>query len=219
MTTQMRNGAPPTLASQIDRLDALVDGFSEALSGSVGEAVQQGLADLRPSLRDAARQAVKEALADPSVWPATLPLNQTSVPAGSAAQGGPLMKAALWLENAGIRFAQNCRLWWQRGRVKAHQASQDLRLFLERAWLAVLMLLPLAWMLRWHIVVAAGASVILGVLVLVAGPAVAVMVGMMGGFALVLLGLIVGNLWLSHLARLPVEQRAESGCSQPSHLN
>ena len=93
----------PTLASQIDRLDALVDGFSEALSGSVGEAVQQGLADLRPSLRDAARQAVKEALADPSVWPATLPLNQTSVPAGSAAQGGPLMKAALWLESAGTR--------------------------------------------------------------------------------------------------------------------
>ena len=53
-------------------------------------------------------------------------------------------------------------------------------------------------------------------LVLVAGPAVAVMVGMMGGFALVLLALIVGNLWLSHLGRLPVEQRSEPGCSQPS---
>ena len=196
-----------------------MDGFSDALSGSVGEAVQQGLADLHQPLRDAARQAVKEALADPSVWPATLPQKPQSLPAGSGGQGGPLVRAALWLESAGARLAQNCRAWWQMGHVQARKMSHDLRAFLERAWLALLMLLPLAWMLRWHIVVAAGASVALGVLVLIAGPAVAVVLGMAGGFALVLLSLIVGNLWLSHLARLPVDQRAESACSLPGDVS
>src|SRR5262245_15723363 len=119
MTTQMRNGARPSLASQIDRLDATIDGFSDALSGSVAETLQQSLADLRQPLRDEALQAVREALADPGVWPAMLPQSPLVTAAPPSSQPGPLVRAALWLEGAGTTVAQKCDRWWQASKCRA----------------------------------------------------------------------------------------------------
>src|SRR5262245_1184776 len=170
MTTQMRNGARPSLASQIDRLGATIDGFADALSGSVAEAVQQGLAGLHQPLHDAARQAVREALADPGVWPATRPQSPLTTALPQDGHIGPLVRAALWLEGAGTTVAQKCQVWFQASKSRAQKSGQELWQFCERAWLALLMLSPLAWMLRWHFLVAAGASLLLGVVVLVAGP-------------------------------------------------
>jgi len=213
MATQTKNGARPCLASQIDRLDGILEGLSEALAGSVGEAVGQGMAGLRQPLQQAARDAVRQALADSTLWPAMIPLKGVPVAQsqpGAAPGAGPLVRLASWLEGGLTSAAVRGGLWLQAGWTRAGKSGRELLSWLGRAWRALLALLPLAWVLRWHILVAAASGLALGVFSLLAGPAVAVVLSLLGGFALVLLALVVANLWFAHLKGPTAEARPAS---------
>src|SRR4051812_46780294 len=57
-------GSRPTLAAQIDRLDAVLDGLSGSLEDTVADAVRQAAA---LALREAVAAGVRDALADPAL--------------------------------------------------------------------------------------------------------------------------------------------------------
>jgi hypothetical protein len=59
MTTTTNGPARKTLASQLDRLDSILDGLSDALNGAVATAVQGAV---ESAVRQAVGQAVKETL-------------------------------------------------------------------------------------------------------------------------------------------------------------
>ena len=63
MTTTTNGPTRQTLASQIDRLDAILDGLSEGLNGAVADAVAQAVTRaVEAAVRQAVGQAVEEAV-------------------------------------------------------------------------------------------------------------------------------------------------------------
>ena len=66
MTTNTSNGRVPrkTLASQLDRLDGIIDTLAEGLNGAVVDAVRDAVGD---AVRQAVEQVLREVLANPQL--------------------------------------------------------------------------------------------------------------------------------------------------------
>src|SRR6476661_8027626 len=74
MSTTNLNGQRKTLATQLDRLDSILDGLAEALNEAVADAVRQSVA---AAVGEAVQAAIKEVLTHPELLRA------------AAAQAGP----------------------------------------------------------------------------------------------------------------------------------
>jgi hypothetical protein len=64
MTTTNSDGSRKSLAQQIDRLDAILDGLADALQGAVAAAVQQAVGT---AVREAVQAVLVEVLSDPQL--------------------------------------------------------------------------------------------------------------------------------------------------------
>ena len=64
MSTTNMNGQRKTLATQLDRLDSILDGLAEALNEAVADAVRQSVA---AAVGEAVQAAVKEVLTHPEL--------------------------------------------------------------------------------------------------------------------------------------------------------
>jgi hypothetical protein len=115
--TTNANGQRKSLASQIDRLDALLDGLADGLNDAVAQAVQVAVAL-------AVKEAVQAVLTEVLTNPAVLAKLQAATPAASPEQPaetppkGPGRLAA-WRNWAGAQLkkaGECCRAGWERVR-------------------------------------------------------------------------------------------------------
>jgi hypothetical protein len=184
MTTMMRNGqGRPSLAQQIDRLDAILDG----LAGALNEAVAQAVKD---AVTEAVKAAITETLANPE-------LRRRIVPQAEK----PSLLRRLLAKARGAVVAvktQACRLvrWLARtasGSVKAVKSGVCFGWTTTTAKVAaVVRSMPtwplLAWKLRMPVLLAIGVGGTLAVACYLAGPLVASAVSGVAGMTEVLKG-------------------------------
>jgi hypothetical protein len=117
MTTTTTNADGRTrksLAEQIDRLDAILDGLSQALEGAVATAVQQAVG---VAVREAVQAVLAEALSNPALRERALPVDHQPAPrADSPSVPRPPARPATWLGARARSCVQACvaGLCWAR---------------------------------------------------------------------------------------------------------
>src|SRR6476619_6961806 len=89
MSTTHLNGQRKTLATQLDRLDRILDGLAEALNEAVADAVRQSVA---ATVGEAVQAAVKEVLMHPELLRAAA---ATAAPVPAPAVEAPKKPSAL----------------------------------------------------------------------------------------------------------------------------
>jgi hypothetical protein len=109
MTTTTTNADGRTrkpLAEQIDRLDAILDGLSQALEGAVATAVQEAAGR---AVKEAVQAVLAEALANPALRERALSAESPPAPrADSPSVPRPLARLATWLGARARSCAQAC---------------------------------------------------------------------------------------------------------------
>jgi hypothetical protein len=109
MTTTTTNADGRTrksLAEQIDRLDAILDGLSDALDGAVAAAVQEAAGR---AVREAVQAVLAEALTNPALRERALPAESPPAPrADSPSVPRPLARLATWLGARARSCVQAC---------------------------------------------------------------------------------------------------------------
>jgi hypothetical protein len=200
MTTLSTNGRSErkSLASQLDRLDRILDGLADGLNEAVATAVKEAVVV-------AVEAAVRELLAS-----AELQRRLRTEPAG---RPGLVRRAATALGRRLLSAARGCWSWVTavtgRGRHKAAQAVAALReggealagragrgmsALARHMWLAGFVVWSLARRFRKPLLVALACGLVSGLGCYLAGPAVASIVSGLAGFA--------GSLAASALDRL-----------------
>ena len=206
MTTTMNSNGHvgrKNLASQLDRLDSILDVLSDGLNEAVATVVQEAVGK-------AVELAVKEVLCNPDVLralrpqvvPQPLPEAQRSP---TAARTDFLRRtwsfgrttAGLWLGAVSSRLGR-ARAWvacklWQAARAVSAQARAVVA-HCGLACSALSTMIPLAWQRRNQVAVAAGVGTAVAVGCWWAGPAVASTVCGVAGFAGVLSACVLNGL-------------------------
>jgi hypothetical protein len=94
-TTNPNGRTRKSLAEQIDRLDAILDGLGEALQGAVAAAVQQATGR---AVKEAVQAVLAEVLTNPALRERALPADSPPAPrADSPSVPRPLARLATWL--------------------------------------------------------------------------------------------------------------------------
>ena len=95
MTTNTDGRTRKSLAEQIDRLDAILDGLSEALQGAVAAAVQEAAGR---AVQEAVQAVLAEALTNPALRERALHIDSQPAPRpDSPSVPRPLTRLATWL--------------------------------------------------------------------------------------------------------------------------
>jgi hypothetical protein len=95
MTTNTDGRTRKSLAEQIDRLDAILDGLSEALQGAVAAAVQEAAGR---AVKEAVQAVLAEALTNPALRERALHIDSQPAPrADSPSVPRPPARLATWL--------------------------------------------------------------------------------------------------------------------------
>jgi hypothetical protein len=210
MTTTHPNGrvARKTLASEIDRLDSLLEGLAENLNEAVATAVKDAVSQ---AVREAVNAVIQEVLTNAELLrrlqPEPTPVQATPPPALSqpnrsvqtlqhawnwtraavaqkaSAAGRLLGQARSWI---GSQLRQSCAALRQRCQQAVSRGTQ--------AWEGATHLLPVVWQCRKPLLLALAVGLVLGVGCYLAGPFVAATVSGLAGFA--------GSLTVSAVAQL-----------------
>jgi hypothetical protein len=159
------NGRMPrkSLASQLDRLDSILDGLAEALQGAVADAVREALAPaVGVAVRESALAVVQAVLANPELRPQLA--NSEVTEEVLVKQKKPMTGVIARVASVAKAVAHNC-------------ASK------VRNWLGGLArTAAVALRLRRPLGLAVGVGVALGVGCYLAGPAIASALGGVAGF-------------------------------------
>ena len=113
-TTNPNGRTRKSLAEQIDRLDAILDGLSEALQGAVAAAVQEAAGR---AVKEAVQAVLAEALTNPALRERALQVNsQPAHRADYPSVPRPLARLATWLSARARPCIQACAagLCWAR---------------------------------------------------------------------------------------------------------
>jgi hypothetical protein len=178
-TTTNGRAARPTLATQIDRLDRLLDGLSENLTEAVADAV-------RAAVLTAVQTVLTEVLTNPAVLaklrdalpPAPPPTPPVAMPAAGPSLKDRVAKAWSWL-GAKVRSVLGaCQggLNWV-GEGAAHVQER-----VQKAGQAVWLRLRLLRHFRGQLLLAVGVGVAAGVAAFLAAPWLAALLSGLGGF-------------------------------------
>lgn len=136
MSATLTNGTRKSLADQLDRFDAMLDGLADAIPEAVADAVR---AAVTVAVREAVQNAITEVLTNPEVLariraagtPAT-PTVVAPIPCSSSSTSRIPSRLRLWCETARMRCAQ------------AHTVVAD-RLRFVRAWAGEKIDLAVRW--------------------------------------------------------------------------
>src|SRR4051794_685741 len=177
MQTNSSNGqVRKTLATQLDRLDAILDSLSDGLNQAVATAVEQAVeAAVREGVRQGVRGALREVLTDPEVLAA--------IRATAAAQAADAQPAASTPASSSSGPGLPGRAW-SRVKAGAHKAgcaltgaTQRVRQAASTAWGGLRLLQPF----HAQILLALGVGAAAGVGAYFAGPYVAAGAGWLAG--------------------------------------
>lgn len=193
--TATANGRMPrkTLSSQLDRLDNILDGFSNSLDDAVQDAV-------KAAVREAVAAAVVEVLTNHDLQARLrTTLDERQVPP----QPSRLATAWTWLVSSTKRLwsaaTAKAKQWLAQGREKVQGAYSQAAGRVKLAWMWTRVLLALAGRFRRSLVQATVAGLLVGLGCYMAGPAMAAAVSGLSGFTLSLLGngiaLVRGSRW------------------------
>ena len=185
MSTTSMNGQRKTLATQLDRLDSILDGLAEALNEAVADAVRQSVA---AAVGEAVQAAVKEVLTHPELLRAAA--------AQAAPAPAPVAEPAK-KPSPLRRLLEGARRSCVQAKRKASQAAQWLcckgsalgagvAAPLRRAWRGTRAAVNWAWQSRQAVTVAAAVGVLTGLLGYAAGPVVASVLCGLSGLGLAL---------------------------------
>jgi hypothetical protein len=203
MTTLNTNGRSErkSLASQLDRLDRILDGLADGLNEAVAQAVKEAVViAVEAALRELLASADLRRRLHPE--PADRP---GLVRRAAAALGRGLVNAAKkgwhWVTTVarrGREKAADAMAALQQGTMTlGGRARRGLTVFVRRVWLAALMVRSLVRRFRKPLLVALASGLVIGVGCYLAGPAVASTVSGLAGFAASLAASLVGRLrWL-----------------------
>jgi hypothetical protein len=166
-TTTMNGNVRKSLADQIDRLDTILNGLAESLSGAVAEALREnvGLA-----VKEAVQAVLIEVLGNPAVL-AKLHAAAGPPPAAESPKRSCVARVASWVKDRA-----------QRSLASACEACASARDRVAQAPGAMVQCARVAWGMRKPLVIAIGAGVLSGVLAFTAGPWVAATAGTVAGF-------------------------------------
>src|SRR5262245_4817762 len=172
-----------TLANQLDRLDAILDGLAEALEGAVADAVKMAVT---VAAREAVQAALHEVLTSPDLLRALATLAAPPPPAPSPAPVGEKKPSAL--RRLVERARRACA--WAGGKVaaaggwvgrKAAALTARLRGRVVRAYRRARAAAGWAWQSRRAVALAAGVGLLAGLGSYAAGPvAASVLCGLFG---------------------------------------
>jgi hypothetical protein len=198
MTATTNNtGSRKTLAEQLDRLDAILDGLADNLNAAVAAAVRDGV-------RAEAQQAVQTVLAEALRSPAFLALvcgavamSQRQARQVRPGPAGLLAMLKGWAACCMSRaprvlagFGDRCRQLWQAAGQQLRRTSDacvgQARQALAKASRACQTTGRFLWRLRTPLLAATNAGLLLGLLTGFGGPVVAGLVGGLAGFTLTL---------------------------------
>jgi hypothetical protein len=175
-TTTTTNGRTrKSLAEQIDRLDAILDGLADALNEAVADAVKDAVT---AAVQEAVHAAVVEVLTNAElrkrlgVMPT--PASQTSTPV-IVCLAAAARRCWGWLENAwhtakavarvaggkAVKAANRCLI---AGRAKLQEVRQRVRSKARASWMLAIALAALAKRFRKQVLVALGVGVLVGVI-------------------------------------------------------
>jgi hypothetical protein len=134
MTTNADGRTRKSLAEQIDRLDAILDGLSEALQGAVAAAVQEAVGR---AVREAVQAVLAEALTNPALRERALAAESPPAPrADSPSVPRPLARLATGLGARARCCVQACAAGLSWARDTAVRVSLWTRSRLQAALLA-----------------------------------------------------------------------------------
>jgi hypothetical protein len=206
--TTNTNGQRKSLASQIDRLDALLDGLADGLSGAVAQAVQAAVA---LAVKEAVQAVLTEVLTNPAVLAKLQAAAQPEPPADAPKPKGPGRFAA-WRNWAGAQLrkaGECCRAGWQRvhgaGVAVARRAARVVTTAATAVREEAARVVATGWLLGnvlLRLAAAFGAGVAVRVALFVTGAIVASSPGDLRALVLAAVAWVVA--WLRRLlARLP----------------
>jgi hypothetical protein len=163
-TTNANGRQRKSLASQLDRLDEMLDGLGENLNDAVADAVKGAVA---LAVQEAVRAALTEVLSNPAI----LAKLQAAQPAPAPTLGEQLASCGSWLAAKANSAGACVRSGWSRlralGAALVGHATQGAGVMLEatfrKACQVVGQCRPL-WRLRCRIAVALAVGLVLGVL-------------------------------------------------------
>ena len=189
MTTMSTNGRAPrkTLATQLDRLDLILDGLADGLNEAVATAVQEAVSR-------AVAAALREVLTNAEL--------QKRLRPEPVARSGKIGRAASMLCRGLNSAAQGCWSWAVKmtGRCRekateivtvmcesrktiAEHMRRGMTALARRVWLGGVMVLALASRFRTPLLMALATGTLLGIGCYLAGPTVSSVVSGMAGFA------------------------------------
>jgi hypothetical protein len=185
MTTTSTNGRVPrkSLATQIDRLDLILDGFADGLNEAVAAAVQA-------TVRDAVEATLRELLTNAELLRRLKPVAIPVRPSVAGRLWRGLVSAAKGCWDQAVALVSRVRNQVSRsatelaagGRALSVQARRGMTAFGRRVWLAAVMTAVMAARFRKPLVIALGVGVSIGLGCYFAGPLVASMTSGMAGF-------------------------------------
>jgi len=199
MTTPNSNGHVPrkTLASQLDRLDGIIDTLAEGLNGAVADAVRDAVSD---AVRQAVDQVLQEVLANPQLLrallgqlaPPTLP-TQSEPAASKLTQACTRARRALGIGWCWLRDRTKAACQWLDAKTRALPElvrQSRVALGLQRLRQAG----GKTWELRGTVSLALAAGAVIGVVGYLAGPVVSAVALGACGAALTLTAILVAPL-------------------------
>jgi hypothetical protein len=173
MTNVNTNGQRKTLASQLDRLDTILDTLDQGLQEAVASAVQEAVS---VAVREAIKGLVTEVLTNPDLLAqirALLIVKNTPKPTGNGEKLHAVVKE---------RFGR----WWSSIRDRVQTTKQACRIVRRRIaqWTCKLLShVRVLGLFKRQLLLSCGVGLMAGVGAYVAGPYVAAAVGWVGGFA------------------------------------
>lgn len=183
MSATLTNGTRKTLAEQLDRLDAMLDGLAEAIPEAVADAVRAAVA---VAVREAVQSAVAEVLTNPEVL-ARIREAGTPPPAPTVVAPTPCPASS------GSRIPSRLRLWYSAARVRCAQACAVVaqRLRSARAWAGRQVELARRW--RKPILAGLGLGVTVALMAYLLGPLAASLLCAASAFSLVLVVAVLAS--------------------------